>query len=128
MIVIVYILIYIDDIIVASSSSEATNCLLRSLKEEFALKDLGELHYFLGIEVYKVRDGILLNQNKYASDLLKRVNIFNCKPVNNLLLASKKLSSFEGIPLGPKDSVHYRSVVGALQYLTPTIPNISFSK
>ena len=47
----IFVLIYIDDIIVASSTSEATTCLLRDLRTEFALKDLGELHYFLGIEV-----------------------------------------------------------------------------
>jgi histone deacetylase 1/2 len=72
----IYILIYIDEIIVASSSSEATTGLLRSLRKDFALKDLGELHYFLGIEVNKVHDGVLSNQHKYALDLLKGVNIF----------------------------------------------------
>jgi hypothetical protein len=70
----VFVLINVDDIIVASSSKEATLGLLKSLGQEFALKDLGELHYFLGIEVNKWHDGIgiLLTQDKYASDLLKR--------------------------------------------------------
>ena len=48
----------------ASSTSEATSALLRVLKKEFVLKDLGELHYFLGIEVTKLRDGIILAQEK----------------------------------------------------------------
>lgn len=66
-----FVLVYVDDIIVASSLDKATDALLQDLKGEFALKDLGELHYFLGIEVNKVKDGILLTQEKYASDLLK---------------------------------------------------------
>jgi len=61
-----FVLVYVDDIIVASSTPQATSALLGDLKEDFALKDLGDLHYFLGIEVNKVKDGILLTQDKYA--------------------------------------------------------------
>jgi histone deacetylase 1/2 len=100
--------------------------LLRSLGWEFALKDLGELHYFLGIEVNKVPNGIILSQDKYASDLLKKVNMSDCKPVSSPLSTSEKLSAFEGTPLGPNDVTRYRSIVGALQYLTLTRPDISF--
>ena len=50
----IFVLIYVDDIIVASSTSEATTCLLHDLRTEFTLKDLGVLHYFLGIEVSKI--------------------------------------------------------------------------
>jgi histone deacetylase 1/2 len=71
--IVVFVLIYVDDIIVASSMPSATSGLLHSLKQDFALKDLGELHYFLGIEVNKVADGLVLTQDKYASDLLKKV-------------------------------------------------------
>jgi hypothetical protein len=56
-----YVLVYVDDIIVVSSSSEATSALLRDLEKDFALKDLGELHYFLGIEVTKINEGIMLS-------------------------------------------------------------------
>lgn len=62
-----FILVYVDDIIVASSTEKATAALLQDLRKEFALKDLGDLHYFLGIEVSKVRDGIVLSQGKYAN-------------------------------------------------------------
>jgi hypothetical protein len=64
------VLVYVDDIIVASSSSKATKGLMRKLNQEFALKDLGDLHYFLGIEVHKVTNGVILSQDKYAYDLL----------------------------------------------------------
>jgi hypothetical protein len=70
-----FVLIYVDDIIVASSVPSATTALLSDLNKEFALKDLGDLHYFLGIEVNKVSDGIVLSQEKYASDILKRVGM-----------------------------------------------------
>jgi histone deacetylase 1/2 len=76
-----FLLVYVDDIIVASSSPRATEALLKDLQADFALKDLGELHYFLGIEVKKARDGILLTQQKYTSDLLHRVGMRNCKPI-----------------------------------------------
>ncbi|KAK1616409.1 hypothetical protein QYE76_021926 [Lolium multiflorum] len=63
-----FILVYVDDIIVASSSDAATTALLRKLNHDFALKDLGDLHFFLGIEVKKSSNGIVLTQEKYAMD------------------------------------------------------------
>jgi hypothetical protein len=65
-----FILVYVDDIIVASSRSNAVRALLKELGDEFALKDLGELHYFFGIEVAQNMDSIVLTQEKYANDLL----------------------------------------------------------
>jgi len=124
---IMYILIYVDDIIVASSSPEGTKVLLQALRSDFALKDLGELHYFLGIEVSKVRDGIVLSQAKYANDVLKRTGMQQCKPASTPMSASEKLSVYEGTPLSVEDSTRYRSIVGALQYLTLTRPDISFA-
>ena len=124
---IMYILIYVDDIIVASSSPEGTKVLLQALRSDFALKDLGELHYFLGIEVSKVRDGIVLSQAKYANDVLKRTGMQQCKPASTPMSASEKLSVYEGTPLSAEDYTRYRSIVGALQYLTLTRPDISFA-
>jgi histone deacetylase 1/2 len=117
----------VDDIIVASSSSEGTKCLLKALQSEFALKDLGELHYFLGIEVSKLGDGILLSQAKYSNDVLRRTGMQNCKPANTPMSSTEKLSAFEGTPLSIGDSTRFRSIVGALQYLTLTRPDISFA-
>lgn len=57
-----FVLVYVDDIIVASSSQDATDALLKDLKDDFALKDLGDLHYFLGIEVKRSADDLLLSQ------------------------------------------------------------------
>jgi hypothetical protein len=122
-----FLLVYVDNIIVASSTEKATVTLLQDLKEEFPLKDLGDLHYFLGIEVNKVSNGIVLTQGKYASDLLRRVGMIDCKPVTTPLSTSEKLSLHNGNLLRPEDATKYRSIVGALQYLTLTRPNIAFA-
>ena len=111
-----FVLVYVDDIIVASSSQEATEALLRDLQKDFALKDLGDLHFFLGIEVKKVSDGLVLSQGRYVTDVLKRSRMDNAKPVDTPLPTSEKLSLTAGDPLGPEDATHYRSLVGALQF------------
>jgi histone deacetylase 1/2 len=122
----VFMLVYVDDVIVVSSNPNATTGLLHSLRQDFALKDLGDLHYFLGIEVNKVASGLVLTEDKYASDLLKKVNMSGCKPVSTPLSTSEKLSAFEGTRSGPVDATRYRSIVGPLQYLTLTRPDIAF--
>jgi hypothetical protein len=121
------VLVYVDDIIVVSSSTEAITLLLKSLEKEFALKDLGELHYFLGIEVNKISDGILLSQSKYAMDILQRARMAKCKPVSTPLSTSEKLSAHVGELLGPQDATNYQSIDGGLQYLTLTHPDLAFS-
>jgi histone deacetylase 1/2 len=90
------------------------------------LKDLGDVHYFLGIEVNKMQDGLLLTQEKYTSDILERVGMTKCKAMNTPMETSEKLSTHEGIPLDAEDSTRYMNDVGALQYLTLTRPDISF--
>jgi histone deacetylase 1/2 len=120
-------LIYVDDIIVTSSSNKAITALLHDLGAAFALKDLGALHYFLGIEVKKTTNGLLLTQEKYANDLISRVGMSHCTPCPTPLSSSEKLSLVDGTPLGPEDSTKYRSIVGGLQYLTLTRPDICFS-
>ncbi|KAK1573098.1 hypothetical protein QYE76_008309 [Lolium multiflorum] len=123
----IFMLIYVDDIIVASSSQQATDALLQDLSKVFALKDLGDLHYFLGMEVHKVDDGIVLNQAKYAQDILARVGMKDCTGCPTPLSSSEKITAHEGSLLGPEDITSYRSMVGALQYLTLTRPDISYA-
>ena len=122
-----FVLIYVDDIIVASSSNEATNALLKDLEKDFALKDLGHLHYFLGIEVKRLDDGLVLSQKWYAAEVLRRAGMEKSKAVDTPLAVSEKLSATEGTSLGTDDSTRYRSLVGALQYLTLTRPDISYA-
>jgi histone deacetylase 1/2 len=123
----IYVLISVDDIIVTASSEDVVAALLRDLKKEFALKDLGDLHYFLGIEVKRNKEGIVLSQSKYAKDILSQVGMINCKLTSTPLLAAEKFSRFDGNRLGVEDSTRYGSIVGVLQYLTLTRPDLAFS-
>jgi histone deacetylase 1/2 len=122
-----FVLVYVDDIIVANSSPQATNALLADLQCDFAIKDLGDLHYFLGIEVKRGPHKLILTQERYARDVLKRSGMEKCKSIDTPLSSSDKLSIEDGDKLGHEDATRYRSVVGALQYLTLTRPDISFS-
>lgn len=125
--VVIYFLVYVDDIIVVSSCDQAVSVLLQDLRADFALKDLCQLHYFLGIEVTHGSDGLLLSQGKYARELLQRAGLENCKPMNTPLSVSEKLAAHVGNPLDDVAATKYRSIVGGLQYLTLTRPDIAFA-
>jgi histone deacetylase 1/2 len=112
--IIIFVLIYVDDIIVTSSSDCAVSALLKNLNVHFAIKDLGPLHFFLGIEVKRTSDGLLLTQEKYANDIMSKVGMVGCKAAPTPLSSSEPLSLHEGTPLGSDDSTQYRSIVGAL--------------
>jgi hypothetical protein len=105
----------------------AVSTLLCDLKNDFALKDLEPLHYFLGIEVQHVSDGIHLSQTKYTSDLLHRPGMVSCKHTTMPLSSSNKLLAHQGDLHGPEDATMYCNMVGDLQYLTLTRSDISFS-
>jgi hypothetical protein len=123
----ILLFVYVDDIIVTSSSSVPVDALLADLKADFAIKDLGPLHYFLGIQVKDTSDGILLSQEKYAIDLLLKVGMLACKPATTPMSTSEKLSAHVGEPLSAEETTKYRSVVGVLQYLCHTRPDLAFS-
>jgi hypothetical protein len=123
----IYMLIYVDDVIIISSSTVATEKLLAQLRDDFTIKDLGFLNYFLGIEVHHTSQGLILTQHKYICDLLSRTNMLNSKRVPTPMLPSDKLVLDAGDKLFPDDATKVRSVVGALQYLSLTRPDIVFS-
>jgi histone deacetylase 1/2 len=110
----------VDDIIVVSSSAASTDRLIHQLRTSFALKDLGDLHYFLGIEVQHSSKDLLLCQRNYASELLRRAGLLKCSPASTPMVSSERLSSTDGTALSAEDSTRYRSIVGGLQYLTMT--------
>ncbi|XP_071727267.1 uncharacterized mitochondrial protein AtMg00810-like [Rutidosis leptorrhynchoides] len=95
------------------------------LAREFAMKDLGNVSYFLGINVSRNSEGLFLNQTKYASEIIERVDLVNCNPVKTPVDTNGKLSSSKGKPYS--NPTLYRSLAGALQYLTFTRPNISYA-
>jgi hypothetical protein len=120
-----YFLIYVDDIIITSSQASAIDSLLHHLGSEFAMKELGGLNYFLGIEVVPSTQGVLLSQKKYILDILTRTKMSEAKPVSSPMASSTHLSILDGDPCD--DPTLYRSTVGALQYLSITRPDIAFS-
>jgi histone deacetylase 1/2 len=79
-----YLLVYVDDIILVSSSASATDHLIATLSSQFSIKDLGKLHYFLGLEVSHHDAGLTLTQEKYSLDLLRRVGMLECKVLLSL--------------------------------------------
>jgi hypothetical protein len=70
---------------------------------------------------------MILSQKKYISEILKKAGMERCKPVSTPLSTSKKFSAHKGTSLGAKEATRYRSIVGGLQYLTLTRPDLSFS-
>nr|XP_020164211.1 uncharacterized mitochondrial protein AtMg00810-like [Aegilops tauschii subsp. strangulata] len=99
-------------------------CVTARLRDEFALKDLGPLHYFLDIEVVRWTDGCFLHQQKYAHELLEHAGMLNCKTAPTPIDTKAKVSALEGSLAS--DGAFYRSVVGALQYLTLTRPDLQY--
>jgi histone deacetylase 1/2 len=91
------------------------------------VKDLGPLSFFLGIEVKPTDEGVVLGQKKYITDLLTRTNMLQAKTITTPMTTTEKLSRYDSVALTAEDATKYISVVGALQYLTLTRPDISFS-
>jgi hypothetical protein len=121
----IYVLIYVDDIIITSSSNQAIDTLLSNLKSDFAVKQLGPLKFFLGIEVLNSPNGVLLSQQCYIKDILSCTKMLVVKPVHTPMASSTSLSAHEGEPFS--DHTLFRNTVGALQYLSITRPDIAFA-
>jgi hypothetical protein len=114
-----------DDIIIIGTNSISIAHLIKTLQGDFALKDLGPLHFFLGVEAHKVDSGMYLSQRRYITDLLRKTNLHEAKPVSSPMASSTVLSQYTGSSLFDPSSYH--SVVGSLQYLFLTQPDISFA-
>ncbi|KAL4570763.1 hypothetical protein LXL04_026425 [Taraxacum kok-saghyz] len=121
---IAYLLLYVDDIILTGSSSELLSRIISALGSEFAMSDLGDLHYFLGISAMRTSTGLFLSQQKYATEILERAIMQNCKPASTPADLSAK---FDGSGPPVEDPTLYRSLAGALQYLAFTRPDITYA-
>ncbi|RVW90852.1 Retrovirus-related Pol polyprotein from transposon RE1 [Vitis vinifera] len=119
------VLVYVYDIIVTGSSPVLIQQLIHKLHSLFALRNLGQLSYFLGIEVTYDGGSMHLSQRKYITDLLQRTSMLDSKAVATPGTVGLSLSQFDGDLMD--DVTMYRSVVGALQYATLTRPDIAFS-
>ncbi|KAG8503053.1 hypothetical protein CXB51_000809 [Gossypium anomalum] len=121
-----YVLVYVDDIVITGSSFDEINYFVQQVHNKFALKDIGDLHYFLGIEVSRSSSGSLhLCQRKYIWKLLEQSSMSNAKNVHTLMVSSSVLSKDEGECL--VDPTDYCSLTGALQYIILTRPDIVYA-
>jgi hypothetical protein len=110
----VYLLLYIDDIVLTTSSAALLQQTISALKQEFAMKDLGPLHHFLGVSVQHQASGLFLTQRQFALGILERAGMVDCK-----------VSTESRPPVA--DPTHFKSLTGALQYLTFTRPDIAYA-
>ena len=121
----VYLLVYVDDILITGNSKQRIHTVLKLLAERFSMKDPEDLNYFLGIEAHRTTKGLHLSQRKYITDLLHRTGLIDAKPVSTPMASTPKLTLKTGDPLSEVKS--YRQLVGSLQYLAFTRPDVSYA-
>ncbi|RVW61892.1 Retrovirus-related Pol polyprotein from transposon TNT 1-94 [Vitis vinifera] len=119
------IIVYVDDIILTGDHEEKIDLLKKLLTKEFEIKDLGNLKYFLGMEIARSKKGIAVSQRKYVVDLLNETGMLGCKPAETPMDTTVKLEESDGS--APVDKGRYQRLVGKLIYLSHTRPDIGFS-
>ncbi|KAM2959955.1 hypothetical protein FF1_029709 [Malus domestica] len=119
------LIIYVDDMIITGDDCDEISRLQRNLAAEFEMKNLGDLKYFLGVEVARSSKGIFLSQRTYVLDLLKETGMLGCKPVDTPIIEKHHLC------LDPNqksvDKGRYQRLVGRLIYLAHTRPDIAYA-
>lgn len=121
----IVVCLYVDDIIYFSSSHKMLEEFKAAMMNQFEMSDLGLLQYFLGLEVKQGEDGIFLCQRKYAEDLLKKFHVKKCEAIRTPMNTNEKLQRDDGTEKA--DEKLFRSLVGGLNYLTHTRPDIAHS-
>ncbi|KAL5567125.1 hypothetical protein UlMin_030289 [Ulmus minor] len=119
------LIIYVDDMVVTGDDQEEIESLQRYLASEFEMKQLGDLKYFLGIEVARSKNGIFLSQRKYILDLLAETGMLGCKPTKTPIEQNHKL--FLCLDATSTDKARYQRLVGKLIYLSHTRPDIAYA-
>ncbi|XP_019053809.1 PREDICTED: uncharacterized protein LOC109114899 [Nelumbo nucifera] len=120
-----YLLIYVDGILLVENSKNAINYYIMELSRHFSLKDLRPTNFFLDIEFIRHPHGILLSQQQYITDILQRAHMESAKPISSPMEVNTKLSQYSGHPLD--DPTKYRNIVGVVQYVAITRLDISFA-
>ena len=119
------LIVYVDDIVLTGDDQAEISQLKQRMGDEFEIKDLGNLKYFLGMEVARSKEGISVSQRKYILDLLTETGMLGCRPTDTPIEFNCKLgNSDDQVPV---DKEQYQRLVGKLIYLSHTRPDISFA-
>jgi hypothetical protein len=124
---IIVVLVYVDDLIIIGSDKEGVQGIKEHLKSVFDIKDLGEMKYFLGIEVCRSKEGLFLSQRKYILDLLNECDVGTRTTSTPLEDAYKAMRKGENDNEPFEDVQQYRRMVGKLIYFTITRPDLCFA-
>ncbi|GJS16808.1 putative ribonuclease H-like domain-containing protein [Tanacetum coccineum] len=117
--------VYVDDIIFGSTKKELCNAFEKLMHEKFQMRSMGELTFFLGLQVQQKKDGIFISQDKYVVEILKIFGFTEVKTTSTPMETQKTLLKDED---GEEVDVHmYRSMIGSLMYLTSSRPDIMFA-
>ncbi|GJU40673.1 retrovirus-related pol polyprotein from transposon TNT 1-94 [Tanacetum coccineum] len=117
--------IYVDDIIFGSTCQDMCDEFAKIMHDEFEMSMMGELNFFLGLQIKQMEDGIFFNQSKYIKEMLKKFGLEESKPMKTPMSSDTKLTKDEECE--SVDSTKYRGMIGSLLYLTASRPNIMFS-
>ncbi|GJT87623.1 retrovirus-related pol polyprotein from transposon TNT 1-94 [Tanacetum coccineum] len=112
--------IYVDDIIFGSTNPKLSKRFEKLMQNKFEMSMMGELKFFLGIQIHQSPCGIFINQAKYAQEILKKHGMNSCDIVGTPIATKPLDSDLSGTPVDPK----YHSMVEALMYLTASRPDI----
>ncbi|XP_074317900.1 uncharacterized protein LOC141653934 [Silene latifolia] len=118
-------LVYVDDVLLTGESVQEIKQLKKALHDTFTIKDLGQVRYFLGLEIARNETGLLINQRKFILDILKDMSMEDCTAAEFPLSKGLKLSTDSGDLL--ENPEQYRRLIGRLLYLSMTRPDISYS-
>ena len=117
--------IYVDDIMFGSTSPSKVQESVNQMREEFEMSMVGELNFFLGLQVKQTESGIFISQSKYAKNLVQRFGLEKAKHFKTPMSTTLKLTKDEnGVSVDP---TLYRSMIGSLLYLTASRPDICYS-
>ena len=117
--------IYVDDIVFGATNDSLAHSFANEMNAMFEMSMVGELTYFLGLQIKQTDSGIYINQAKYARNLIKRFGLENAAHARTPMAANAKLTndpSCESV-----DVTLYKSMIGYLLYLTTSRPDIAFS-
>ncbi|GJS63182.1 retrovirus-related pol polyprotein from transposon TNT 1-94 [Tanacetum coccineum] len=113
--------IYVDDIIFGSTNPKLSKRFEKLMHSKFDMSMMGELKFFLGIQIHQSPRGIFINQAKYAQEILKKHGMTSCDSIGTPMATKHLDADLSGTPV---DQTKYRSMVGALMYLTASRPDI----